>query len=247
MQNMNERPLCHRAEDLVSYLYGEASDEEAQDFAGHLAACDACRSEFAIFEQVHSSIVEWRTEALGAISFSQSPQANNITSPVPVSLITARGRKLSAVAALREFFRLSPLWLRGATAIASVLFCILAVLAVARFWQRTPVVNNTGEPKFTRAQLDDAVASAVKKAGTKQVDNSDHSDKRVTGVMANSKPPRRERKQNSTSPELASRRTRLTRQEREQLAADLRLIPGSDEDEVPFELPGDTRFPNEPK
>ena len=247
MQNMNERPLCHRAEDLVSYLYGEASDEEAQDFAGHLAACDACRSEFAIFEQVHSSIVEWRTEALGAISFSQSPQANNITSPVPASLSTERGRRLSAVAALREFFKVSPLWLRGATAIASVLFCILAVLAVARFWQRTPVVNNTGEPKFTRAQLDDAVARAVKEAGTKQVDNSDHSDKPVTGAIANSKGPGRERKQKLPSPELASRRTRLTRQEREQLAADLRLIPGSDEDEVPFELPGDTRFPNEPK
>src|SRR6266571_235868 len=157
------------------------------------------------------------------------------------------GPKLLAPFRFRSHRRLTPLWLRGATAIASVLFCILAVLAVARFWQRTPVVNNTGEPKFTRAQLDDAVASAVKKAGTKQVDNSDHSDKRVTGVIANSKPPRRERKQNSTSPELASRRTRLTRQEREQLAADLRLIPGSDEDEVPFELPGDTRFPNEPK
>jgi len=87
----------------------------------------------------------------------------------------------------------------------------------------------------------------VKEAGAGQVDNSDHSDKRVTGDMVNSRGPRRERKQNLPSPELASRRTRLTRQEREQLEADLRLIPSSDEYEVPFELPGDTRFPNEPK
>jgi len=246
MQNMNERPLCHRAEDLVSYLYGEASDEEAQDFAGHLAACDACRSEFAIFEQVHSSIVEWRTEALGAVSFSQSPQANSITSPAPVSLISEPGRKLSAVTALREFFKVSPLWLRGATALASVLFCILAVLAVARFGQRTtPVVNRNEEQRFTQAQLDDAVARAVKEARMKQVDNSE----RVMAPTANNKGPRRERKQNSPSPQLAAvpRRVRLTRQEREQLAADLRLIPGLDEDEMPFELPGDTRFPNEPK
>ena len=66
MPNINERPVCHRAEDLVTYLYGEASELDAKDFAIHLQQCEACRSEFGVFQQVHDSIGLWRNEALGS-------------------------------------------------------------------------------------------------------------------------------------------------------------------------------------
>ena len=66
MQNINERPVCHRAEDLVTYLYDEATAEEARDFSAHMHQCDACRAEFTVFHQVHDSIVTWRNEAIGA-------------------------------------------------------------------------------------------------------------------------------------------------------------------------------------
>ena len=46
MQDLNQRPVCHRAEDLVTYLYGEADEPEASDFRAHLQQCDACRNEF---------------------------------------------------------------------------------------------------------------------------------------------------------------------------------------------------------
>ena len=68
MQKINERPVCHRAEDLVTYLYGEATAEDARDFSAHLQQCDACRAEFTVFHQVHDSIVTWRNEALANIS-----------------------------------------------------------------------------------------------------------------------------------------------------------------------------------
>jgi anti-sigma factor RsiW len=245
MQNTNERPICHRAEDLVTYLYGEASDEESRDFAAHLSICDACRSEFAIFEQVHSSIVEWRTEALGAVSFAHSPQPNISAVPAVSGALSESRRSLSAVAALREFFKVSPVWLRAAAAVASVLFCILAALAVARFSQRTmPVVNQPAEPKFSRAELDAAVDKAVKDAESKRIKESNAGQ--LPNVAAAGDKPNRRPKEFSSSPQLA-RRVRLTREEREQLAADLRLIPGADEDETPFVLPGDAKFPNEPK
>ena len=35
MMKNHERPICHRAEDLVAYLYNEASETDAQDFADH--------------------------------------------------------------------------------------------------------------------------------------------------------------------------------------------------------------------
>jgi len=66
MRTMNERSVCHRSEDLVTYLYNEASAAEAQDFAGHLETCEACRAEFGVFSQVHESILLWRNEALGS-------------------------------------------------------------------------------------------------------------------------------------------------------------------------------------
>ena len=56
MRDMKERPVCHRAEDLVTYLYGEASDADALDFRNHLRQCDSCRREFTVFNQVHDSI-----------------------------------------------------------------------------------------------------------------------------------------------------------------------------------------------
>src|SRR4051794_20287510 len=107
MRDPRERPVCHRAEDLVSYLYGEAGEIEALDFRNHLQQCDACRKEFTVFDQVHDSIQLWRSEALGA-SFD----------PLPVAAVglAPRERKLSALAALREFFTVAPVWLRGATA-----------------------------------------------------------------------------------------------------------------------------------
>jgi len=42
-----------------------------------------------------------------------------------------------------------------------------------------------------------------------------------------------------------SQLARLTRQEREQLAADLRLTPGSDDDDLSFVLPNEPNLPNE--
>src|ERR1041385_1320817 len=115
MLKENERPICHRAEDLVTYLYGESSAEEACDFTAHMQQCDACRGEFNVFNQVHESIVTWRNETLGSIA-SPAPAREDVG--VVTTPIVQHGRRLPALAAFREFFAVSPLWLRGATAFA---------------------------------------------------------------------------------------------------------------------------------
>src|SRR5437868_7208292 len=160
MRDMNERPVCHRAEDLVTYLYGEANKADALDFRNHLRQCDSCRREFTVFNQVHDSIEVWRNEALGA---SFNPAA------IPAEAATTQSirheRKLSALAALREFFTVSPLWLRGATAFGALLLCVLGVMMVARM-SRTPVeiVQNSKEEKvYTQQQLEAEVNKAVEK------------------------------------------------------------------------------------
>jgi anti-sigma factor RsiW len=137
MENINERPVCHRAEDLVTYLYGEANAAEARDFATHLERCDACRAEFSLFNQVHESIVTWRNEALGTATI---PAVSPVTQTVPLSTPFAQHeRKLSAWASLREFFSVSPLWLRGGHGICRVIalraarFCSISIVAEANY------------------------------------------------------------------------------------------------------------------
>src|SRR5260370_18102031 len=143
MKEVNERPVCHRAEDLVTYLYDEANEAEARDFANHAEACDACRAELAVFKQVHESISLWRNEALGSAFNTAVLPAPDVTEAGPISIQAVQAeRRLSALSALRKFFSVSPLWLRAATAFAALMFCVLAVLAISRSWNKPPLANN---------------------------------------------------------------------------------------------------------
>lgn len=237
MKEINERPVCHRAEDLVTYLYNEANEAEARDFANHAEACDACRAELAVFTQVHESILLWRNEALGsAFSTAAVLTAPATTEARPNSIQPVqRERRLSALGALREFFSVSPLWLRGAIAFAALMLCVLAVLAISRSWNKpAPLANN--QPKndaYSKEQFEAAVANEVQSLMDKR--KSKNSSASSAPTAATDKPNEKNR-----PPHLAVNRTQpkvrprgLSRQEREQLAADLRLIP-RDEDELPF-------------
>ncbi len=241
MQTTNERPVCHRAEDLVTYLYNEASAAEAQDFAGHVETCEACRAEFAVFRQVHESILLWRNEALGA-AFSPAPQAAPVLAEATDSRQFVRhARKLPALAALREFFSVAPLWLRGATALAVLLLCVLGVLAISGSWNKQVRVasNSGGQKTYTETQFKNEVAKQV----DKQVSDFKKSQTQSSTNVVVGSGVRTTTQQNSPRRELASNRALsrsqrgLTRAEREQLAADLRLMPGRDEEELPFEFP----------
>jgi anti-sigma factor RsiW len=127
-----ERPeLCARAEELVAYLYREASEAEAQEFEAHMEHCESCRTELADFAQVRGSLGEWRQHALGALG-SPSLAADAAAALNPVNAAGAQARKPSALAALREFCALSPMWMRAVTAVVSVSVCALVVMMVAR-------------------------------------------------------------------------------------------------------------------
>jgi len=237
MQITNERPVCHRAEDLVTYLYGEANPADAQDFATHMQQCDACRAEFAVFNQVHDSIVLWRNEALGATP--------SLTTVVPTEgafdsrRLIQHERRLSAVAALREFFSVSPLWLRGATAFAALLLCVLGALAISRLMSKpSETAKGGGEQRlYTAQELDKAVQAGIDEQMAK-LNNNQRAPAKTVQVE------KKESKKSGNQTQLASNRIParppavkgLTRRERWQLAADLRLIPGRDEGEFPFVL-----------
>ncbi len=229
MQNRNERPMCHRAEDLVTYLYGEATAEEARDFTAHLQQCDACRAEFNVFNHVHESIVTWRNEALGPIAAVVPAQENiSVVSPE----IVPHGRRLPALAALREFFTVSPLWLRGATAFAGLLLCALLIFAAARLWRQP--TSNGNEAKYTEQQFQQAVDKKVAEQVAKLNHNPNPGSTTVQESSGTTEQPSHVVTGRNRLRSLP--RNRLTREERVQLAADLGLIRER-EDEMPFVLP----------
>lgn len=119
---------CERGSELVTYLYGEATREEAGRFRRHLEACAACREELATLGGVRAGLAAWRTEALGTV-----PPLNIAEALAPSTrVLTSAPVRRSARAALREFFSLSPLWLRAGAFAATLAVCALLALTLAR-------------------------------------------------------------------------------------------------------------------
>ena len=119
---------CERAEEFVTYLYGEATPAESEAFRRHLDGCAVCREELAALGGVRAGLSAWRAEALGTIPSLNIEEA---LAPAP-AFQTTDTRRRSARAALREFFSLSPLWLRAGAFAATLAVCALVALTLAR-------------------------------------------------------------------------------------------------------------------
>ncbi len=200
---------CERAFDLIAFVYKEASESEARDFELHLKECGVCSQEVASFGVVRESITAWRDEALSGF----------VASPA-----TAKAGRKSAIAALRQFFDLSPLWLKGATAFALVTFCVLAVIAVSKLNKNDQVtVTNTG---YTQQDVDRMLKEALAHQAETRGETKQPAvvDPPTVTISKASRP-------NKISPARQSAKSRrpLSRAEREQLAADLRLLSNGDE------------------
>ena len=233
---MNEKPIssnCERADELVSVLYGEASERETRDFELHLKQCAGCRTEFAAFANVRESIGEWRDEALTGFVSSEAVAPTRDPLLPAASAFSNHVTRKSATAALRQFFDLSPLWLKGAVGFAAVVFCVLAAVAVFRPTREVPQVATTDpDAVYTQADVDRAVQQALAKQEEQRL--AAPKPMVVESAATNkSTVDKRERRPETQRP--------FSRAEREQLAADLRLLSG--DDDLDLELPGDQNHP----
>jgi hypothetical protein len=194
---------CERAPDLMAFLYQEMDERETREFRLHLQQCGSCRQEVTSFGVVRDSIGAWRDEAL----------AGFVSTPV-----TTTPRK-SALAALRQFFDLSPLWLKGATAFAMLAFFVLVGLAVVKLQPKnTPVISTNA--KYTEQD----VQRMVKEALAQQ--------EKPRETAATVEPPKPKKLKVPAPSQLAKSRRPLSRAEREQLAADLRLLSTTDDENL---------------
>jgi Putative zinc-finger len=223
MKELNA-PNCGRENDLVAFLYGELTEKESQIFRRHLHDCAACSTELATFQTIRESVLTWRNESLGGV-MSPSPHVDSS----PTRLVPG---KPSAAAALREFFNLAPLWMKGALAFASILFCLFAGLAVAHLRSTPPAATatNQGGSANSEQQLNAMVEKRVQEELRRINAPADKGPPSPSNVLAVVQAPRR-RVQSEVANNRKARRP-LSKTEREQLAADLRLISGRKESEL---------------
>lgn len=222
----NNALICGRENDLIGFLYGELNEVEAIAFQRHLKECAACNTELANLGEVRESVVAWRNESLGSVAFPAQ-----VTTPLETLRATP-----SAVAALREFFNLSPLWMKGAVAFAAVLFCVFAGLAVARLRETPPAPVavtpgvSTVSPQEMKALVDQRVQEELNRIKNHEptppppLTENDSSPRNPVRRVAN------RNTQVALSASAQKARRPLSKTEREQLASDLRLVSANDSD-----------------
>lgn len=241
MTDIDDAPLCARSEDLVAYLYGEPDEAAAQDFEAHTEHCAACRKELAAFGQVRLSIGEWREQALGALLST----ITTASAPVIMEHVrVAPERKRSALAALREFFSLSPMWMRAGVATLGIVFCALCALSIARYFEqpKTVTVEKIVRVNPSDEELARMIEERIKQKGGSNAPATEVVPPDATASQAATFPKDRVSprvKQNSKQniggqPNLAAvRGPKISPRESREIARDLRLIASKDEDDLP--------------
>jgi hypothetical protein len=235
--------VCGRGEELVAYLYGEAGPAETESFGRHLSACAHCRAEFDSFAGVRAGIVEWRREVMTtapSIDFTPAPALATET-----SLRAARGRP--SLAALREFFSLSPLWLRAGGLAATLAVCALAALVFARTevrWDDKGFALSMGVAErrvevpapgtFTREQVEEAAARRVEAALSEQERSFKAREEQILAAAADEARKLRAATPVAVSAERTPRRAQAaTPPRRSQRQNNLASVQGTDDDELP--------------
>ncbi|HKP45198.1 MAG TPA: zf-HC2 domain-containing protein [Pyrinomonadaceae bacterium] len=218
-------PGCGHENELVGFLYGELSEIEQRSFKAHLHNCTACHDQLTQFILVRESIGAWRQESLGSYLLAGSSQiAQNVR------------HNRSAISALRAFFDLSPLWMKGAAAFAAILFLVVGSVAFIQ-WRRQNVTAApaSNQARYSQAEVDRLVEQRVKEevamrasspavaAGTRAPVVTESSEQRIPtnrSSRANVAVARYSQIQKAQRP--------LSRTERAELAADLRLVSSTE-------------------
>lgn len=222
----NDDQICGRENDLISFLYGELNEVESIAFQRHLKGCAACNTELAGFGEVRESVVAWRNESLGSVAFPAQ-----VTTPIETPRATP-----SAVAALREFFNLSPLWMKGAVAFAAIMFCVFAGLALARLRESPPAPVALAPASATHSQQElKALVDQRVQEELIRIRNSEVPAPAPLTANAQKNPAKRFANRNAQvalSAYSQKARRPLSKTEREQLANDLRLVSGRNDGDL---------------
>ena len=220
-------PVCGRENDLIAFLYSELSDTEKNSFESHMHSCRVCLMQVGEFRSIRESVMAWRDESLGQVPVTVPQTSTFINQP-----------EGSSLAALRAFFDLAPLWMKGAVGFAALLFCVLSVLAVVNLNKPTVSTadglnNQTSSPHEMNALVERRVQEELAR---REALAPQRPPELSLAAGVKDKPVRVRSRSLLSSGDAVATNTRagkarrpLSKAEREQLAADLRLVSSGSE------------------
>lgn len=114
-QNFNNKNggECQRKEDLVTYLYGEATSEQERSFKQHLKECSSCEQELKDFGFARQTLQNWE-----------------VTPPLPMVLELPATQVRSLKAILQELAAILPAWFKYGTGLVGAGAALLLCLAI---------------------------------------------------------------------------------------------------------------------
>jgi hypothetical protein len=132
LSNDNHNSSCGFAEQIVSYLYDEASDGEKLEFETHLKNCPGCADELSAFGFVRSSISDWRLEEISALAMPalEIPMRHPVDARRNAAPAPASG---SWTANLKRLFSLSPKLAFGSLALVAGIVGAGLILVILNF------------------------------------------------------------------------------------------------------------------
>lgn len=221
---------CGRENDLIAFLYGELDPGERAVFRSHMQKCGSCNAELREFTNIRESVGAWRNEALGGITSPAVEASPGVRADRP---------RPTALTALREFFNLSPVWMKGAVVFASLLFCLFAVLAAARLRDTPPplIAASPNGKTYSEQELNALVERRVQDE-LQRIRNSSAPPSKSTVMVKGTAEQGSGRRAANRDSEIAANvpqqnaRRPLSKVERQQLAADLRLIDNTADGEL---------------
>lgn len=126
---------CDRKEDLVTYLYGEATAAEKKSFEQHLNECSDCGEELKAFGRVRNDLSAWQ------VGFAPRTE-----------LVFQR----SKMEVLRELIGLFPIWARGLAMAGAAAVIVLTAMSVY-----CPKSGSTTASGLSEQQVQAMVSNAV--------------------------------------------------------------------------------------
>lgn len=111
MKNDKNQSNCEFAEQIVAYIYDEASAKEKENFEAHLLNCLTCADEIAGFGLVRSSINDWRKDEIFVLD------APMLEFPALRPSFAVSAEKGSWFDDFKKLFDFSPVWAAGFAAL----------------------------------------------------------------------------------------------------------------------------------
>ncbi len=188
--NNHKNSSCAYAEQMVSYLYGEADAREKSNFETHLDNCPACTDELAAFVLVRSTVLDWRAEEFSTLlTPAFDILAAEYKESFSTTVVLAESR--SWLAGFRQMFSLNSM--KATAAFGILIICAGIVWFAFNFSGGNDNAENRDDVKSIEAAVTPTVELAKKSEEKSVADKNDEKSSPLYQITNSTPPLKREK------------------------------------------------------